>query len=169
MSARRVATCLALAVAAVSCTATPPPAAPVANVRPDETVAPQQVGSSPVQVAVSPVRLRSGTLHVTTSARATGAWLTANHAWLDRETGGQWVTAWLLARGVSVSLEGYARGGVALTSDAVPVPSTLTFVLDPAPPAGRYRLRLEAGGGAPLSEGGSPPSWATATVEVLPA
>jgi hypothetical protein len=103
----------------------------------------------------------------TTTPLARGTSWTASHAWLDREADGHWTTAWLLAPAASVPMEAYARGGVVLTDAGIGVPGTLTFRLDPAPPPGRYRLRLGVTSGTASPGGPAPTSWAAATLDVV--
>lgn len=157
---------LGILLAAAACTSTRP--AP-RTVRPTpEDVAPQIPASSGVTLIVTPTRLRAGLIQLRTSGRGRDGTWTATHAWMDRQVGGRWVAVWLLARGLSVSVDQYRGGGVLPNSDAVSVPGVLSFSMSPPPPPGHYRLRLRVRGSPPESEGGPPPTWATAMVEILP-
>jgi hypothetical protein len=129
----------------------------------DETVAPQSISSGLVSIQVSPARIRAGRIEVATRLAGRESATTSDHVWLDRKSGQAWETAWLLDGERSVSVAQYRAGGVPLTSLALTVPGSLSFKLDPAPPPGEYRLRLQvipASATAPLE-------WAAATIEIL--
>lgn len=66
----------------------------------------------------------------------------------------------------SVAIEDFRRGAVPLNTLGVRVPGSLALTLSPAPPTGRYRVRVGVFAGRPESEGGSPQTWAIGTIEV---
>jgi hypothetical protein len=167
---RAVASALLLLVAGAACSRGAV-AAKGSSVLDSETIAPQSVDASPVDLVIDPPRVKAGeTFKVRTVPRPgtdTAVTATAAHVWLDRLIDNQWQTAWLLDySGTSVSIESYRAGGYGLDTLGV-APGVLTFKLRPAPPAGAYRLRLAVSSGNSPSEN-APRAWATADIQILP-
>lgn len=166
MRSRSIAAGLLLVVAAAGCSSKPVTRAGHTPVI-DETIAPQVVAPSGVEILISPERASSGTIRVRTRLTDVARAWTASHVWLDRETPTGWETVWLLDTDAhSASVDEFRRGGVPLSALGVRVPGTLQLILSPAPPPGRYRVRVGVYSGAPETEHDAVPMWATGRLDV---
>jgi len=164
---RSIAAVILLVVAVAGCSSKPIASRGAGQTPIDETIAPQITAPSGVELLISPEHVTSGAVRVRTRLTGSARAWTAAHVWLDRETSRGWETVWLLdADGHSLSVDEFRRGGTPLNTLGIRVPGTLSLTLSPPPPRGRYRLRLGAFAGAPQSETGSAPAWATGTIEI---
>jgi hypothetical protein len=157
-----------LVVLAAGCSSKPAAPAHNSSAPVDETVAPQVIPRSGVSLTISPVRVSSGAVRVQTALSGVARAWTAAHAWLDVETSHGWETKWLLDTDAhSISLADFRKGGTPLNALGIKVPATLQLTLSPAPPSGRYRLRLAVFSAAPESQAGAVPAWALGTIEIV--
>jgi hypothetical protein len=134
---------------------------------------PQKEAWSPAQIWADPPAVKQGAVFHVRSKLVPGgdyqATFTGTAVYLDKLVDGVWRATWVVNRhGRSAPMDDPTAGPIALEADAAAVGDLGPLTLDPAPPPGEYRLRMEIIGPHPTGSQPAPIYWSFATITVLP-